>query len=149
MILLTTTGWAATIVVGTDTVTIREAIAAASNGDVVQIPAGTWRECLDTAGRSITLAGDGVTIDATGLCDNLLRVASGETVTVTGLTLVNGEGRAVDVEWSTLTLERVTIAGTGRTDWSGGGVWTYGAALTTTDCTFADNVAAEGAALYH
>ncbi len=149
MILLVATTWATTLVVGTDTATIGEAITAAVDGDLIQIPAGTWYECLDTGGKSITLQGDGATIDATGLCDNLLRVASGETVTVSGLTLVNGTGRAVDVEWSTLTLDGVTVRNTGRTDWSGGGLWTYGAALTTTHCTFVDNVAAEGAAIYH
>ncbi|MDP2311412.1 MAG: MopE-related protein [Pseudomonadota bacterium] len=138
---------AATWQVGTDAATITETIALAASGDTVEVPAGTWAECVDTAGKSLTLTGAG-TIDGTGLCDNTVRVVAGETVTISGLTVRNTAGRAFHIEWSTATLDGVTVTGTGRSDWSGGGIWAYGAALTTTGCTFQGNVAWEGAGVY-
>jgi MYXO-CTERM domain-containing protein len=136
------------IVVGTDAATVADAIALAVSGDTIVIPSGTWAECIDTAGKSLTISGEGATLDGSGLCDNVVRVAGGETVSIEGLTVVNSTGRAFDLEWSTVELDDVTVSGAGRADWSGGAVWVDGATLTTSSCVFTDNVAAEGAAVY-
>jgi len=146
MILLLGVANAATWVVGTDAATLADTLALATSGDTIEIPDGTWAACVDTAGKSLTLRGTG-TLDGTG-CDNAVRVGSGEAVTFEDLTIVNPSGRALVVEWSTATLRGVTVRDTGRGDWSGGGVWAYGAALATESCTFADNSAYEGGAVY-
>ncbi len=137
---------AAVIVVGIDTASITEAISTASDGDTITID-GTWTECVDTAGKSLTFSGGG-TIDGTGRCDNTVRIASGETVELDGLAVVNATGRAFDLEDSTVTLNAVSVTGTGRSDWSGGGLWVSGGTLTTSGCTFTGNVAYEGPAVY-
>jgi hypothetical protein len=148
VILLALPAFAATLRVGTDAATVADTLALATAGDTVEIPAGTWNECIDTLGVSLTITGEGATLDGTGLCEDTVRVAGGETVAITGLTVVNGAGRAFDLEGSTVTLTGVTVTGTGRTDWSGGGVWASGGTVALVGCTFTDNVAAEGAAVY-
>lgn len=141
---------AAELVVGVDAPTVQATVDLAQSGDTVVLAAGeTYRECVDTHGRSLDLEGTGATLDATGLCDNAFRVVSGETVVVRGLTVQNDGARAFDLEWSTVTLQEVVVRGAGRSDWQGGAAWTYGAALTTVDSVFEDNQGSDGGAIYH
>ena len=51
---------AATLLVGVDADTIQETIDLAADGDVIEIPAGTWTEAIDFGDRSITIRGVGV-----------------------------------------------------------------------------------------
>lgn len=145
MILLLSTAQAAVWVAGDDAPTIAGTIALAASGDTVEID-GIWTECFDTGGKSLTLRGDGL-LQGDG-CDAIVRVAGGETVAIEGLRFTNPDGRAIQVEWSTLSLDGVTVQGTGRADASGGAIWAYGAALTTEGCRFSLNEASEGGAVY-
>lgn len=147
MILLSSVAFAAEWVVGTDAADFTSTVALAASGDTVRVPDGTWAACVDLGGRSLTITGSG-TLDGTG-CDYALRAGSGETVSVDGVTFTNPSGRGLVVEWSTATLTDVTFQGAGRSDWSGGAIYTYGAALTTESCTFEENIGWEGGAIYH
>jgi hypothetical protein len=146
VILLLASAQAAEWTVGVDAATITGTIALAASGDTIEVPAGTWHECVDTAGKSLALHGAGV-LDGAG-CDATVRIAGGETVVIEGLTLTNAEGRALHAEWSTVSLDGVTISDTGRADAAGGGIWAYGAALETTDCVFSGNEGSDGGAVY-
>jgi len=145
VILLLSSAQAAVWVAGIDAPTITETISLAASGDTIEID-GVWTECFDTGGKGLTLRGDAV-LQGDG-CEAILRIAGGETVAVEGLGFSNADGRAIQVEWSTLSLDGVTFEGTGRPDASGGAIWAYGAALTTVDCQFSANEASEGGAVY-
>jgi hypothetical protein len=131
--------------------TIGDAISAASDGDTVAVAAGTYEECLDTGGRSLTLLGAGsasTTLDASGLCGDALRVVSGETVSASGFTVTNRGGRGVNLYFSALTLEDVTLADSGAPGAYGGAVYTYGGTLRLTDSEVRDNQADYGGGIY-
>jgi hypothetical protein len=137
---------AASWVVGVDAPTVAETLALSQSGDTLVIE-GLWKECLDTGGRSLIITGNGI-LDGSGLCESTVRVASGEVVTIEGLTVLNREGRAFDLEWSTISLNRVLVAESGREDLQGGAIWGYGVELSTLDCVFSSNIASEGGAIY-
>ena len=130
--------------------TITAAIEAAASGDSITVVAGTFAECVDPGGRSLDLSGAGAgltVIDGTGACGNTLIVDGGETLTVSDLDLVNQGGRGIYLYYSTLSLDGVVLRDSGG-DLEGGAVFTYGGTLLTSACSFQDNAATNGGAVY-
>ena len=72
--------------------TIGDGVAAATAGSTVVVCAGTYTESV-TISKALTLAGQGATIDATGL-DNGIRIAASN-VTVSGFTVENATGEGI------------------------------------------------------
>ena len=108
--------------------TIQAAIAAAADGDTVQVAAGTYHERLSWSSKSIRLigAGAGLTIvdaDGVGSCLYLNGVPS--TALIRGFTFTGGLaswGGGIFLYYSSPTLMDNTITGNTSTyDWIGGG----------------------------
>ena len=98
--------------------TIGAAITTASSGDTISVAAGTWSECLDTAGKNLTIFGAGTTstvITAGSTCANGIAVDNGESVTLSDLTVTHPSYRALYVVSSSLTLSAVTVSASGST----------------------------------
>jgi predicted outer membrane repeat protein len=129
---------------------IQAAIEAAVNGDVIEIPPGTYHEHLDLKGKSITLSSlsgdpndtliDGRFIDTSGgpgvlttLDGAVARCTSGEdpNTVLDGLSISNGNGY---------------FAAAG--DRQGGGLYVDGADPTIDNCIFTVNNATRGGAAY-
>ncbi len=128
---------------------ISAAISAASSGDTVEIAAGTWEECLDTGGRSLTLRGVGdETILDSGACGWGLIVDNGEAVSLEDLSLTGSGARGIYAAYSTVSLTRVLLSGLGNGSAYGGALESYGSALHFTDCRFEGNTGLYGGALY-
>jgi parallel beta-helix repeat protein len=72
--------------------TINAAVSAAAAGDTVVVCAGTYKEDVAVA-KALTLAGEGATIDATGL-DNGIKI-SASNVTVSDFTVENATGEGI------------------------------------------------------
>ena len=126
---------------------VAEAVSAAESGDSIEVVAGTYSECLDTSGKSLTLRGDGeVALEAS--CDPLLSVYSGETIVLEDLTLTSSTGRTVYLYWSTIEASNVSFVDSGTGTVDGGAIWAYGGSLTTEDCTFEGNSGVYGGAIY-
>ena len=145
---------AATITVdpagGGDYATVGAAMLAASSGDTLSLAAGTYAECLDPAGKSLTLTGagaDSTVLDGAG-CSYALVVYSGETLTLQDLALTAEGGRGAYVSYSALALTRVRAYGMGHESAYGGAIEAYVSTLTFDDCVFEDNTGLYGGALY-
>lgn len=130
---------------------IAAAIAASASGDTIAVTAGTYAECLDTGGRSITIAGagaDSTVIDGTGLCGDVVRIGEAEEVVLSDLAVTNADGRGIEVYWSELVLERVKVFGSGHSDLLGGGLAAEGGEVSLYDCLFEGNRGSYGGAVY-
>lgn len=126
--------------------TITDAINAASSGDTLTLAAGTYAECVNTGGRSLTLdAEPGAVLDSS-TCGFGLTVYYGETVTVRGLTLTGSRG--VYAAYSTLNLVEVIATGLGDEGAYGGALESYTSTVNLTDCLFEDNLGAYGGAVF-
>ena len=131
--------------------TIGAAIESAQSGDHISIAAGTYLECLLPNGKNLSFEGNGTEstrVEGTGLCDNTLSMWSGETVTVSNLSLQNDGGRAVYQYYSYLTLNQVHIANSGNADWYGGAVYLDGGTTRIEESTITDNIAWMGGGIY-
>jgi hypothetical protein len=107
MLLLPSLAAAATLTAGSSGYsTIADAVAAASDGDTIQIEAGTWSEVLDPDGKDLTFRGkDGTTystyVSASGpWC---AYVYGGETVTFDSITFT-GCGHGIAGAYSDITV---------------------------------------------
>lgn len=135
--------------------TISAAIDAAESGDIIAVTGSTtYTECLDTAGKDLTIAGPSSTtgtlpvLDATGLCASAVAVQGGETVWFQHIDVIIPGGRAFYLNASTLHLDNITVDGAGDSSIDGGALYAETGTLTTTDCTFSNNEANQGGALY-
>jgi hypothetical protein len=133
--------------------TLSAAIAAAASGDTISIPdAVTLTECVDTAGKDLTIAGPSsgahAVLDATGLCSSAVAVQSGETVAWSRVDVVNPGGRAFYLNGATLQLDELTVDGAGDASLDGAALYAETGTLSTTDCTFSNNEANQGGAVY-
>ncbi len=126
---------------------IQDAIDAASDGDTLEIAAGTYAECVDSGGLSLTLQGDGSasTFLEGSACSPVLAVTSGEILTVSGLTLDNPGARCLQIEGSTLSGDDLVFSGCGGATLEGGAVQATDSALTFTDSSFESSLAEDGA----
>lgn len=111
------------------------------------------------AGDTLTITGPGVnllTVDGNdGVSTNvrIFTVSSGDTVSISGMTLTNGGDGAIDND-GLLTVS--DMAFTNNTNGNGGAISSTGALLTVTNCTFSGNTATSssatglgGGAIYH
>lgn len=145
---------AATLTVGpsdAEFTAIQDAIGASSSGDLIEIAAGTYAECVDLSGKDLALSGvDGAaatTLDGTG-CETALVASSAEKATVTGLTITNAGGRCIYAGTATdLALDGLLIVGCGGSAIDGGGVAVEAGTLTVTDSAISDNTGATGGSL--
>jgi predicted outer membrane repeat protein len=135
--------------------TVQDAIDAASNGDVVELCAGTFTEQLEITGKILTLrsvsGADGTIVDADGL-GRALNITADAIVTVQGLTFrngsdANGRGGNIQCDRSNLLL-RDSVLEAGEAE-RGGGLGMSGCTGRLLDNTFRDNQATErGGGLY-
>ena len=154
--------WAATINVPADQPTIQAGIYASFDGDIVLLADGIYTGAgnynVDFSGKSITVKsvnGPGVCIvDCQGLGRGFL-VYNGETVTLEGLTVENGDagendGGAMYCNSSDMTVENCIFNGNtcnyGYGD--GGAIFIQSSSSSFTNCTFSSNTATYGGALY-
>ena len=142
--------FAATIAVGTDYATINEAITAAGDGDTLLVPGGTWTEALDLRGKSLTIegAGEGTTFLAPVTTDDVVRVADGAEVTLSGLTILPAGGRGVVVIDSVLHAAQLTVDHGGSAGARGGGIAIDGGTADLIEVTLSASTGAYGGHLY-
>ena len=145
-----------------DLPTIQGAIAAASDGDSIEIEPGTYPEALESLGKSLTIVGLGgaaaTIVDATGQGTSVLRLVSPTgfgNVHVQGLTLTGGVGTSgpapgefprgggVFIDGGLHELRECVIRG--NSAHGGGGAWGgYPGTLLLQDCEVAFNTATDG-----
>jgi parallel beta-helix repeat protein len=156
--LLTLTGSlsAATINVPGDSATIQGAIDGASNGDTVQVAAGTYTENINFNGKNISVIGAGPNlsiIDGDG-SGSVVKCNSGETSTTVlgGFTITNGSatvGAGMYNYNSSPTVTNCTFSGN-TADSGGGGMYNNSSRPTVTNCTFSGNSAPnDGGGMYN
>ena len=121
---------------------ISEALADAADGDTIEISAGTWYDCIDLDGKSLSIIGTAgsaaTTLDAGGTCDAALVSTTGAPVVVIeGLTVSNHESTGVRVGAGTFTLDDVALVDAGSAGLSvfalevdGGGVTLMNSSVT-------------------
>lgn len=142
---------AATLSIGSTYATISEAIAAASDGDTLEIAAGTYAEAVDLGGKDLTLVGTSgasSTFIAPPASRDAITLDSREVASIRGLTLIPSGGRGILASRATLTLADITIDGAGSTTARGGAVALDESTATIADATFSGNVAAQGGHIY-
>ncbi|MBO85628.1 MAG: hypothetical protein CL927_09730, partial [Deltaproteobacteria bacterium] len=131
---------------------VQDAIDASTSGDTIAIVAGTFSECIDTSGKSLTLRGTGAsatTIDGASSCTSAVTITRGEFVTLEDLAIDNAYYRAILVEASTVTLDTVRLEGLGYSDYvAGAGIHADAAIVTVTDSTFSTNQGSYGGAIH-
>ena len=134
----------------TDSCSLRDAIAAAADGDVIVFEAGlagtmtlTNDELAITVGLTITGTGsDQITIDADGNSRVFYLVSSAGDVTITGLTVTGGNGATgggIDA-YNAGSLDLVDVDVTGNSAFYAAGVYVYGqGSFSMTDSTVSNN----------
>jgi MYXO-CTERM domain-containing protein len=134
---------------GADFRTIGDAIAGAQSGDTIEIAGGTYNECLDPDGRSLTLRGEGesTAIDGSG-CSFAFVVDGGESLTLEDLSFTGIGSRGIYAAYSTVSLVRVRAAEIGNSSAYGGVIEAYTSTISLTDCSFEDNTGAYGGVAY-
>ncbi len=130
------------------------AVDAAASGDTLSVAAGTYTdECIDFAGKDLTIVGDDSAspklVQGASDCSNLLTMESGETVSITGLSVQNAESRVLyAVGGATVDLTEVSISDSGNWNGWSGTIWLTSSTLTVTDSTITGNTGSYGGALY-
>lgn len=150
MLLLTVTGYSATLNVPGTYVTIQDAIDAAADGDVVLVEAGTYLGCIDYLGKKITLrsvSGPELTVIDGESLDTVVSFINGEDkdAVLEGFTVTNGDnngGGGVNCLNSSPTIQgniiRNNLAG------HGGGIYCSGSAPSILNNVISDNEAEDG-----
>ena len=139
---------------GGDFSTLSAAVAAAASGDELTVAAGTYAdECLDFAGKDLTITGDDSgspkLVTGASTCDNLLALDEGEEVSITGLSLQNSESRVAYVaNAGNLALTEVTVSGSGNWNSWAGTLYVTSGTLTVTDSTLSGNTGSYGGTIY-
>ena len=138
------TSFAATIHVPGDYALIQDAINASSNGDVINIAAGTYIEHnLNPGGKAITIGSASGDLDVTINAQQSGRVfifhsGEGEDTALRNLVLTGGSsyyGAGIYCSSSSPTISNCTISGCTANS-SGGGMYNEYSSPTITDCTF-------------
>src|SRR6266705_625 len=140
---------------------LRQALADANDGDTINF-AVTGTIVLTTGelmvNDSITISGPGaanLAVNANAM-SRVFHIGSGRTVTISGLTITNGNatadyGGGIYNDHSSLTVAACRI--TANSADFGGGIYTNGgvgnAALTLNNCTVSSNLAEEGGGIYN
>jgi hypothetical protein len=100
--------------------TLVSAVAAAADGDVIQVQAGTYTNDFAIIGKKVTIAGVG----------GMARLVA---------TTAIGNGKAILVTTTDVTLDHVEFAGARVADRNGAGIRYEGGRLTVRECYFHDN----------
>src|SRR5215467_10201230 len=116
---------ASIIHVPADLATIQSAIAAAANGDTVQVAPGTYVENLNFLGKAITVASDqgpAVTIIDGNLAGSVVTFASGEGLhsVLNGFTVRNGNASGISISNASPTIIGNTIINNNAQNGGGG-----------------------------
>lgn len=146
--------------------TIQAAIDQAKPGDVVSVKPGSWNQAIDLKGKAITLqsreGAEKTLLDGTSLGESVLRCISGEgpKTVIEGFTIVNGTGHQKLYGTKSAVGGGLVILGASPTirhcvfldndvNYNGGAVYIASGALARfEDCTFKDNAAEKGGAVY-
>jgi len=136
--------------------TIQDAIDAASDGDIIEIVAGTFTECIDTGGLDLSLMGAGASstiIDGAGACTDAVSIVSGETVSLEELSVANAGYRAIKVDSSVVALVGVSVDGAGTTSGAtlpsgGGALYAESAEVSIEASSFSANRGDSGGAIF-
>lgn len=144
---------------------LRDALAKAINGDTINFSVtGTITLNSGELGVSnnVTIAGPGANVLAVNAnaASRVFHIASGKTVTISGLTITNGsavgfnpasDGAGIFNDHANLTVNNCTIS-RNSADNVGGGIWNDGehgsATLTLNNTTLSGNLAADGGGIY-
>ena len=131
--------------------TIQDAIDAAASGDTISVVAGTFTECIDTSGKSLTIQGAGssaTTLDGASACTNAVTIAGGETVSLSELAIDNAYYRAIYVDSSVLTVDGLELSGLGYRDYvNGAGIQASASTVMVSNTSFSSNQGGYGAAI--
>src|SRR2546423_6846558 len=135
---------------------LRQALADANDGDTIDalgisgvITLTTGQLLVD---KSVTINGAGAGVLAIGgnTTSRVFQTATGETVSISGLTIRNGQGgeggAILNADTATLTIINSTL--NGNTAGFGGGVFNSGT-LTIINSAFSSNMASEGGGIYN
>jgi hypothetical protein len=147
---------------------LRQALMEASDGDTIRFdPSLNGQTITLTSGelsvnKNVTISGPGAgQLSVSGnAADRVFHISLGKTVTISGLTILNGSapapnrwGGGIYNEHATLTLNHCTISGNSANQGSGGGIYNDGyagsATLTIANCTISGNSAWPGGGIYN
>ena len=136
---------------GTRFASIQAAIYAAVNGDVIEVPSGTYYEHLNFSGKQITLYSRSGDPEDTIVDGRFTDLSSGTTVLSSFkgsvMTCKSGEANTTVIEGVTLSNGLGTYAGGYR---YGGGLYNMQSSPTVTDCIFTANVVTgDGGGMYN
>lgn len=139
---------------GADHVTIGAAVAVASDGDTIEVAAGTYTEAIDFDGKDIEIVGTSgaasTVLDAGGASSYAVIANSGESVlaTLEGFTIRNSGQQGAYVGSSGLSLVNVIFEDLGSSSDSGGAIQSWYGRLALDGCSFDGNTAAYGGHIY-
>ena len=135
---------------------LRQALADANDGDTIDAMGISGVITLTTGqllvDKSVTINGAGAGVLAVdgNTTSRVFQTATGETVSISGLTIRNGQGgeggAILNADTATLTIINSTL--NGNTARFGGGVFNSGT-LTIINSTFSSNMASEGGGIYN
>jgi predicted outer membrane repeat protein len=128
---------------------IGAAVSIATDGDTIQVLAGTYEESVDLEGKSLTIVGaDSKTtiLDASGSDAALLLTGGG--LTMSGLTLRNDQGQGIVAYGAQLSLEEIQFEEMGITGSDGSALSIFGGSATIRECSFDDGLGRYGGAIY-
>lgn len=151
-------GFSNTLSVPDDYATIQQAINAAGTGDKIVVGPGTYNECINFAGKAITVMSEqgaaSTIIDGAGQYGAVVTCANGEGASsvLKGFTIINGDnpwgdGGGMKNVGSGPTVRNCVFAGNFSS--AGGGMYNDDAAPTVEGCTFVSNNAGFGAGMYN
>jgi fibro-slime domain-containing protein len=132
-------------------VTIQDAIDGASDGDIIEVPSGTYTENIQFNEMQITLTstnpGDpgATTINGGGTGSVLTFDAGDADSEVIGFTITNGnasDGGGIYCNGASSTISNCVITGNDASG-KGGGMYNHLSSPTVTNCTFEDNTAGQ------
>ena len=135
---------------------LRQALADASDGDMIDATGVAGVITLTTGellvDKSVAINGAGADVLAVdgNITSRIFQIGSGKTVTISGLTIRNGQGNfgggIFNGDTATLTIINSTLSG--NTGGFGGGIFNSGT-LTIVSSTVSGNTASEGAGIYN
>ena len=154
LLLLAMPAHAATITVGpsttSDHTTIADALHGAVFGDIIEVAAGTYTECLWLQGRSVTIRGvdgaDATVLDCAGGASEAILADMGETLELEGITVLNPGRRGLRFVGGELRASEVVLSGVGGAE--GGALVVDGSVVTIEKSVFDHNIADEGGAIH-
>src|SRR5439155_897845 len=141
---------------------LRQALADANDGDTINFDVSVTGTITLTSGEllvndSITISGPGAnTLAVNGnAASRVFHIASGKTVTISGLTITNGSasaftnGGGIYNDHATLTINNSTVSGNSAASGNGGGIYNDRVTLTINNSTVSGNAANRGGGIFN